>query len=140
MRSNYLDMYDGVHADVVCTNRYDEGSDLSTTYLGETTMTRKTKMKAKEKFPISGQGYTLERLSDHTYCQILLDTGAINSYMSKSFFLRCNTLHVLPKFASNTQRIQVRIGQYVGVPFVIPVIVDIHGHRIENFCLSFRGP
>ena len=28
MRSYYLDMYDGVHADVVYTNRFDESSDL----------------------------------------------------------------------------------------------------------------
>ena len=41
----------------------------------------------------------------------------------------------LLKFASNTQRIQVRNGQYVGLLFVIPVIVDIHGHRFEIFTL-----
>ena len=55
--------------------------------------------------------------------------------MSKSFHLRCNTLHVLPKFASNTQRIQFRNGQYVGVLFVILVIADVHGHRFEIFTL-----
>ena len=60
MRSNYLDMYGGVHKDVVYTNRFDESSDLSTTYLGKTAMTRKTKIKVEEKFPISRQGYTLE--------------------------------------------------------------------------------
>ena len=40
---------------------------------------------------------------------------------------------MLPKFSSNTQRIQVGNGQYVSVLFVIPVIVDIHGHRFEIF-------
>ena len=33
------------------------------------------------------------------------------------------------------QRIQVGNGQYVSVLFVIPVIVDIHGHRFEIFTL-----
>ena len=33
------------------------------------------------------------------------------------------------------QRIQVGNGQYVDVLFVIPVIVDIHGHRFEVFML-----
>ena len=43
------------------TNRFDENSDLSTTYLGKTGMTRETKVKeAEEKFLISGQGYTWE--------------------------------------------------------------------------------
>ena len=47
----------------------------------------------------------------------------------------CKTLHVLPKFSSNKQRIQVGNGQYVSVLFVIPVIIDIHGHRFEIFTL-----
>ena len=42
---------------------------------------------------------------------------------------------MLPKFYSNTQRIQVGNGQYVSVLFVIPVIIDIHGHRFEIFTL-----
>ena len=41
----------------------------------------------------------------------------------------------MPKFASNIQRIQVGNGQYVGVLFVKPVIVDIHGQRFEIFSL-----
>ena len=55
--------------------------------------------------------------------------------MSKSFYLKCKTLHALPKFASNTHRIQVGNGQYVGVLFVILVKVDIHGKRFEVFTL-----
>ena len=135
MRSNYLDMYKGVHTYVVYTNRFDEISDLSMTYLGKTKVTREPKVKAEERFPISGQHYTLGKLQDNTDCQFLLDTGTSKSYMSKSFYLRCNTLHVLPKFASDTQRIQVRNGQYVGILFVIPVTVDIHGHKFEIFTL-----
>ena len=133
LKTNYLDMYEGVHADVVYSTRFGENLDLSTTYLGRTIVTREIKVKAEEKFPISGQGITMRKLLDDTDCQILLDTGASKSYMSKSFYLKCKTLHALPKFASNTQRIQVGNGQYVGVLFIIPVIVDTHGHRFEVF-------
>ena len=49
--------------------------------------------------------------------------------------MQCKTLHALPKFSSNTQRIQVGNGQYVSALFVIPVIIDIHGHRFEFFTL-----
>ena len=105
------------------------------TYLGKTKMTKETKVKAEEIFPISGQGHTLGKLLDNTDCKILLDTGASKSYMSKSFYLECNSLNELPKFASNKRRIQVGNGQFVGVLFVIPVIVDIHGHRSEIFTL-----
>ena len=129
-------MYEGVHADVVYSNRSDESSDLSTTYLGRTRVTRETKVKAEEEFTISEQGYTMGKLFDNSDCQILLDTGVSKSYMSKSYYLKCKTLHALPKFASNTQRIQVGNGQYVGVLFVIPVILDIHGHRFQVFMLA----
>ena len=40
-------------------------------------------------------------------CQILLDTGARKSFMSKSYYLHCKALHSLPKFTLKTQRIQV---------------------------------
>ena len=72
---------------------------------------------------------------DGTECQILLDMGATKSYMSKSYYLQCKALHELPKFSSNMQRIQVGNGQYVSVLFVIPVIIEIHGHRLEIFTL-----
>ena len=97
-------------------------------------MTRETKIKAEKSFPITVQGFTSGKLLDSTGCQILLDMSATKS-LSKSFYLKCKCLHALPKFASNTQRIQVRNGQYVGVLFVIPVIIDIHGHRFEIYTL-----
>ena len=34
-----------------------------------------------------------------------------------------------------TQRIQVGNGQYVSILFVIPIRVDLHGHRFEIFAL-----
>ena len=108
---------------------------LSTTYLGKIDMKREDIMKAEESFPISEQGFVIGKVLNGEECQILLDTGASKSYMSKSYYLRCKTLHNLPKFASKTQRIQVGNGQYVGVLFVIPVIVEICGHRIEVFTL-----
>ena len=41
----------------------------------------------------------------------------------------------MPKFASKTQRIQVGNGQCVSVLFIIPVTVDVHGHRFEIYTL-----
>ena len=50
--------------------------------------------------------------------------------------MQCKSLHTLPKFASTTQRIQVANGQCVSVLFIIPVIVNIHGHRFEIYTLK----
>ena len=49
--------------------------------------------------------------------------------------MQCKLLHSLPKFASRTQKIQVGNGQCVSVLFIIPVIVDTHGHRFEIYTL-----
>ena len=135
MRNRYKDVYDEVHAKVVTRNRFDENVDLSMTYLGRINMKREEVMKAEESFPISEQGFVMGKLLNGGECQILVDMGASKSYMSKSYYLRCKTLHNLPKFASKTQRIQVGNGQYVGVLFVILVIDEINGHRLEVFML-----
>ena len=134
-KSRYLDVYEGVYGEMVYANKFNENSDLSTTYLGQIWMKRDTKIKAEERFPITDPGFASGKLLHGMECQILLDTGATKSYMSKSYYLQCKTLHALPKFSSNMQRIQVGNGQYVSVLFVIPVIIDIHGHRFEIFTL-----
>ena len=135
LSQKYLDAYEDVYAEMVYANKLNENPDLSMMYLGQTKMMRDTKIKAEERFPISGQGFASGKLLDGMDCQFLLDTGATKSYMSKSYYLQCKTLHALPKFSSNTQRIQVGNGQYVSVLFVIPVIIDIHEHRFEIFTL-----
>ena len=135
LTEEYLDRYEGVKSEILNTTRFDENSDLSTTYLGRSSMVRDHKMVAEERFPMSEQGYTTGKLLDGTECQILLDTGASKSFMSKSHYLCCKSLHSLPKFTSKTQRIQVGNRQYVSVLFVIPIIIDIHGHRFEIYTL-----
>ena len=72
---------------------------------------------------------------DGIECQLLLDSGASKSFILKSFYVPCKSLHSLPKFASRAQRIQVGNGRCVSVLFIIPVIVDIHRHRFEIYTL-----
>ena len=98
LKSKYLDIYEGIYAEMVYANKFNENSDLSMTYLGQTKMTRDTKIKAEERFPITGQGFASGKLLDRTECQILLDMGATKSYMSKSYYLQCKALHALPEF------------------------------------------
>ena len=58
LKADYLDVYEGIYADVNSTNRFDEDTDISTTYLGQVDMTRDTEVKAKESFSITARGYT----------------------------------------------------------------------------------
>ena len=86
-------MYEGIQSEVISTTRFDESSDLSMTYLGRIDVTRASKIKAEQRFPISEQGYTVGKLLDGMEGQILLVTGASKLFMSKSYYLWCKTLH-----------------------------------------------
>ena len=77
----YLDVYEGIQSEIINTTRFDENSDLSTTYLDKSDKTRNAILKAEESFPISEHGYTSGRLLDGTECQLLLDTGASKLFM-----------------------------------------------------------
>ena len=83
----YLDIYEGIQSEIVNITRFDENSDLSTTYLGKSDKTKNDKLRAEESFPISQHGYTLGKLLDGTECQLLIDTGASKLFMSKSFYM-----------------------------------------------------
>ena len=135
LKSDCLDVYDGVYAEIINTSRFDEDTDLSTTYLGQVNMSRKTEVRAKESFAMNAVGHTRGKLLDHTECEIFIDTGASKSYMSKSYYMQCSSLDAMPMFTSTTKRIQVGNRQYVGVLFVIPVIITIQKHRFELFTL-----
>ena len=50
LKSEYLDVYEGIYAEIVSSDRFDEDSDLSTTYLGQTDMTRDMEVESKEIF------------------------------------------------------------------------------------------
>ena len=80
-------------------------------------------------------GYMVGKLLDGTECQILLNTG--ESYHScPSHILSDINLYIhYQSFHPKTQRIQVVSGQYISVLFIIPIVIDIHGHRFEIFTL-----
>ena len=50
-------------------------------------MTQGDNLNVEKRFPRMEQGYTVGKLLDGTDCQILLDTGARKSFVSKSHYL-----------------------------------------------------
>ena len=52
-RAEYLDRYEGIKTEIIDTTRFDETSDLSTTYLGRIDITRDKVLMVEQKFPIS---------------------------------------------------------------------------------------
>ena len=53
LKAEYLDVYEGVYAKEISTDRFDEDTDLSTTYLGQVGMSRNIEVKAEQNFPIT---------------------------------------------------------------------------------------
>ena len=66
LKEDNLDMYEEIQSEAISTIRFDENSDLSMTYLGRIDMTRASKVKLEEEFPISEQGYMVGKLLDGT--------------------------------------------------------------------------
>ena len=103
LKAENLDRYKGIYAEVISTDKFDEDTDISTTYLGQVDMARTTEVKAEESFPMTARGYTGGQLLDGTACDVLIDIGTSKSYMSKSYFLQCKNLHAMQKFTSPTK-------------------------------------
>ena len=82
-----MDVYEGIHSDVVSFNRFDKKCDINPTYLGRTDKEKQHKLKAEESFPISEHDYILGILLDGTECQLLLDMGASTFFILKSFYM-----------------------------------------------------
>ena len=74
LRDKYMDVYEEIYTEVVMMSKFDENTDLSTTYLGKIAMKREDVMKAEESFPISEQGFVICTILNGEECQILLDT------------------------------------------------------------------
>ena len=85
---------------------------------------------------MNAAGHTRGELLDGTECEILIDTGARANHICLNPTI-CNVeaYTQCPSSTSTTKRIQVGNGQYVGVLFVIPVIITIQKHRFEIFTL-----
>ena len=66
-------------------------------------MMRDTKIKAEERFPITGQGFASGKLLDGRECQILLDTGSTKSYLSKSYYCNAKLYMCYPNLFKHTE-------------------------------------
>ena len=66
---------------------------------------------------------------------LLLDTGASKSYMSKGFYMRHPHLHKYSKFNSTVKNLQVGNGELVATLFVIPSVFKIGKHMFEVYTL-----
>ena len=133
--TDYLDQYDAISNKLHDTRSFHDNRDISTTYLGKENITRETEFSPEASFPINVKSHTTGRTIQGDKVDLLLDTGASKSYMSKSYYMNHPVLHSLPKYQTHIKNLQVGNGNKVATLFVIPVILTINEHRFELFTL-----
>ena len=133
--SEYLDRYDGITPELNVDMEYDDAVDVTTTYLGHESMRFTNTFQPEQSFPIHSNCHTWGQFVGGGMLDILLDTGASKSYMSKGFNMRHPHLHKYPKFNSMVKNLQVGNGELVATLFVIPFVFKIGKHLFEVYTL-----
>ena len=133
--SEYLTNQPDTVAELNINRSYDDLLDVSTTYLGPDLIQSNHVFNAEPSFPITLDCHTDGELLGGGKLDILLDTGASKSYMSKAFYMQHPHLHKFPKFQSATRHLQVGNGALVPALFVIPLVFKIQGHIFEVYTL-----
>ena len=133
--TDYLTHQSATIAELNINRSYDDLLDVSTTYLGTDLVQRTDVFSAQPSFPITLDCHTNGELLGGGKMDILLDTGASKSYMSKAFYMRHEHLHHFPKFQSAIRHLQVGNGALVPALFVIPLVFKIQGHIFEVYTL-----
>ena len=134
-QSDFLTHYPDIVAKLNINRSYDDLLDVSTTYLGPDLIQNNHVFNPEPTFPIAHNCHTDGELLGGGKLDILLDTGASKSYMSKAFYLNNPHLHRFPKFQSAIRHLQVGNGALVPALFVIPLVFKIKGHNFEVYTL-----
>ena len=133
--SEYLDRYDGITPELNVNMEYDDAVDVTTTYLGYESIRITDTFRPEQAFPIYSNCHTWGQFVGGRMLDILLDTGASKSYMSKGFYMRHPHLHKYPKLNSMVKNLQVGNGELVATLFVIPFIFKVGKHMFEVYTL-----
>ena len=97
---DYLFHQSDTVAELNINRSYDDLLDVSTTYLGTDLVQITDVFNAQPSFPMTLDSHTDGELLGGGKLDILLDTGASKSYMSKAFYMNHPHLHHFPKFQS----------------------------------------
>ena len=133
--SEYLNMYDSITSELNVNMEYDDAVDVTTTYLGHESIKITDTFRPEQAFPIYSNCHTWGQFVGGGMLDMLLDTGASKSYMSRGFYMRHPHLHKYLKFNSTVRNLQVGNGELVTTLFVIPFVFKIGKHLFEVYTL-----
>ena len=124
---DYLAHQPNTIAELNINRSYDDLLDVSTTYFGADIVQWTDVFNSQPTFPITLDCHTSGELLGGGNLDILLDTGASKSYMSKAYYMCHPHLHHFPKFQSAIRHLKIGNGALVPALFVIPLVFKIQG-------------
>ena len=115
LMKDYLDQYDSISNKLHDTKSFHDNRDVSTTYLGPGQHNRTDEFQPELSIPIpmNVNSHTQGRVLGGNRIDMLLNTGASKSYMSKAYYMKNPTLHSLPKYDTHIKCLQVGNGNKV---------------------------
>ena len=131
----YLDRFSEVTASVHSSDQFNDEIDVTTTYLGPDKVCISDVFFPELHFPVYSNSHTHGYLHGVGMINILVDTGAHKSYMSKRFFDKSPGLHSLRRLPTVCSHLRVGDGYLIRSHFILPIVVKIFGHRFEIFTL-----
>ena len=109
--------------------------DVTTTYLDHKSIKIIDTFRPEQAFPINSNCHMCGQFVGGGMLDILLDTGASKSSMSKAFYMRHPHLHKYLKFNSTIRNLQIGNGELVATLFVIPFVFKVGKHLFEVYTL-----
>ena len=131
----YLDKYDGITSELNVNMEHEDAVDVTTTYFGHKSKKITDTFRPEQAFPINSNCHMWGQFVGGGMLDILLDTGASKSYVSKAFYMRHPYLHKYLKFNSAIRNLQVGNGELVATLFVIPFVFKVGKHLFEAYTL-----
>ena len=86
LMKDYLDQYDSISNKLHDTKSFHDNRDISTTYCGPGQQNRTNEFQPELSFPMNVNSHTLGRVLGGNRIDILLDSVASKSYMSKAYY------------------------------------------------------
>ena len=127
--------YEGVHCELHDPSRYDDLTDVSTTYLGPIEYDHNEPFFKEATISIDPRCGDKATLPNGDRLNILFDTGASCSYMSYEYYRENEYLHSLPKYQPRAPTIFVGSGDAIPARFIIPLRLFVENHCFEIYTL-----
>ena len=131
----FCDQFEDVQNLLHLSDVFKDSRDISTTYLGTDVVMLKDHFVPECSFPIYSNSHTWGQLMGGKPFDLLLDTGASKSYMSREFYKKNPQLHSLPKYKTTIKELQMGNGALASAYFIIPIVFKIVRHKFEVFTL-----